>query len=765
MLRSRFALSFALLCALTSGLFFVDFGSVPPVAAQPAASQPSAADKKPNQQDGGWRLAKENSEYLRMHATNPVEWYPWGEEAFARARELQRPVLLSIGYASCHWCHVMRREAFSDAGVAQYLNKHFVSIKVDREDLPHVDDVYMAAVQTITGQGGGWPLTAFLTPEKRPFFGGTYFPIEAKYGQPGFQELLTNIMDVWTNRRQEITDASSKITAQLKDLWVPVHGHVEARAFLQKGVATAAANFDPTHGGARGPAKFPEPRLLMLFGALSVLEDRNDLQELALTTLRQMARGGIVDQVGGGFHRYSVDPAWRVPHFEKMLYSQGLNTEAYLELYRFTGQDDLAQTARQTLDAMLRDFALDEGGFAASWDADTGEEEGTFYLWTPKQVLDVVGDERIAQQLCLYLGITEEGNFEGKRSVPYRAATVSEISQQLAAPPDVVRINVRSGIAKLLAARAKREAPLRDDKCILGWNALAVSALARGAVVLSDGRYAQAAEKALAFADRHLALATGFKRRWANGSADHPATLRDCALHLRACLDTYEATFDPKHVARAREIAAYIIAQHGPDKPGLFYETPAGVDVLVNRRRVIADDALPSGNSVLARSLLRLHGLTRDKRYLELAAGIIEEAMPQLESRPHLAPELLLAVLQHTTPTPQIAVTGDRRHPMTHALLGAVLHGKIPFAVVAQRQPGKVGERAATMIPLLEDRPAIGQRPTAYLCLDFVCKKPLSDARLFAEALQAAVHTPRKAPVGPKPETPESTTRPTSQPK
>lgn len=727
------------------------------------AESPPQSDES---RKGGWRLASERSEYLRMHADNPVEWYPWGDEAFARAKELDRPILLSIGYASCHWCHVMRREAFSDATVAKFLNDNYVSIKVDREDLPHVDDVYMAAVQTITQSGGGWPLTAFLTPEKKPFFGGTYFPLEEKFGQPAFLSILTNITKAWQTKRTQINDASSKITEQLSALWVPVAGQVEARAFLDKGVATAAQTFDPVQGGARGQAKFPEPRLLNLFGALGVIEHRDDLRQLALTTFQRMARGGIFDQLGGGFHRYTVDAEWRVPHFEKMLYSQGLLTEAYLEMYRFTRHEELADTARKTLDAMLRDFGLDEGGFAASWDADTGHEEGTYYLWTPAQVQEVIGDERITQQLCAYLGITKEGNFEGNRSVPHRARTITQLSQELAAPPSVLRANLEEGVRKLLAARNLRTPPMRDDKCILGWNAIAVSALARGAVVLSDGRYVKAAERAMAFADRHLALEGGFLRRWSNGKADHPATLRDAALHLKACLDLYEATFDAKHVGRARKIADYIVAEHGPEKVGLFFETPRGVDVLVERRRVVVDDALPAGNSVLARALLRLHALTGNVRDRELAEGILEEGMPQLEARPHLAPELLVAALQFSTTTPQVAVFGDRRHPQTHALLGSVLHGTIPFSVVALRPPGKAGEQAAAMIPLLEDKVAEGNRPTAYLCFDFVCKEPLSDPGRFDTALRKAAIKPKPAASQPaaQPDIPKPASQPASRP-
>lgn len=748
-----------------------------------AQSQPNPPEPKPaaaqgdkattDSTKGGSRLASEESEYLRMHAENPVEWFPWGEAAFARARELDRPVFISIGYSSCHWCHVMRRESFEDEEIAKFLNEHFVSIKVDREELPHVDDVYMAAVQTMTG-GGGWPLSVFASPDAKPFFGGTYFPPREKWGNPGFLQLLNEIQTGWKDKRKEITDFGDRLTTQLVDMGKFRGGTADAGTFVRNGVDLTLPRIDKDWGGFQGAPKFPSPRLLQFYAALAIFDDRDDLRSITVKTLERMAAGGIFDQIGGGFHRYSVDAQWRVPHFEKMLYSQGLMAETYLEAARLFDDPDLSKVARRTLDAMIRDFQLEGGAFASSWDADSEEEEGTFYVWTPKQVREVITDPDTAEHMLSYLGITDEGNFEGGRSVPHQAKPIYEIAREFTVPAAAIRKQIDAGLAQLLEARAKRVPPLKDEKVILGWNALAVSALARAGTLLGDSRYTQTALRAHAFADRHLALDDGFLRRWARDSAEFPATLQDASLHLKACLDLYEASFDPKHVSRAREIAKIIVRDYGPasgqttknddaaepsETGGAFYETRAGVDVLVPRRRVLVDQAIPAGNSVLARCLLRLHGLTGLAHYRETAMSIIGSATAEMKERPFNSPEMLLATLQITAPSPEIAVFGDLRHPLTQALLRPAQTSKLPFYVIAHRPLAEAGEAAAKVMGLLDGRTNKSNRPTAYLCENFVCQAPQSDPNLFRQQFQALIPRPQPKPA------PEPTTKPTSQPK
>ncbi|MGE3163302.1 MAG: thioredoxin domain-containing protein [Planctomycetota bacterium] len=718
----------------------------PPTSGQEVAP-PTAVSQR--------RLAQEESAYLRMHADNPVDWFPWGDDAFARARELDRPVFLSIGYASCHWCHVMRRESFDDAEVAKYLNDHFVAIKVDREELPHVDDVYMQAVQRMTGSGG-WPLSVFLDASGKPFFGGTYFPPRERSGRPGLLELLQQVDQVWRTKRGELTTFGERLTAELAQSNAVQGESTNVAAFLRRGLELTLPNVDPDWGGFRGEPKFPMPRLLQFYAAVAVLDERDDLRIPADTTLLRMAEGGLFDQIGGGFHRYATDEKWRVPHFEKMLYSQGLMAEAYLEAGRLFEDPALFEVARATLNAMLRDFALDGGGFAASWDADSEEAEGTFYVWTPAQVEAALQDQAdIIPTVLSYLGIDAAGNFEGNRTVPYRARRVSMISGDLARPPAQVRKEVEAGLARLFDVRQQRVAPARDPKVILGWNALAVSALARGANLLGDRRYADAAMRAHAFADRLLVTKDGFLRRWADGAAEFPATLQDAALHLKACLDLYDATFDASHIARAREVMRAIGRDYGRPAAastdtasgealmiGPYYETRAGVDVLLPRRTRFDDDALPSGNATVARCLWRLHGLTGHAPYREDSLRIIQAGMAALEQAPQASPELLLAALQSVAPSPQIAIFGDIQHPLTHALLRPIRHSIMPFFVLAHRPPGEAGAAAARAIPLLAEKTAEGNRPTAFLCEDFVCQAPQSDPEPFAKQFRALIPRP-----------------------
>ncbi|MCI0652240.1 MAG: thioredoxin domain-containing protein [Planctomycetes bacterium] len=690
---------------------------------------------------GGWRLAKEKSLYLREHAENPVEWYPWGEEAIAAARRLDRPILLSIGYSSCHWCHVMRRESFADDKVAAALASTCVAIKVDREELPHVDDAYMDWVQRYRG-GGGWPLTVFLTPDLKPFFGGTYFPREE------FLRLVAAVGEKWRTERDKLVQGSAESVAALAAADQKRGEPVALRALIDRGVAKLSEQYDAANGGfAIPPAfapKFPNPRAIALFLSLAALEDRTDLREQALHTLRRMASGGIFDQVGGGFHRYAVDPAWAVPHFEKMLYNQGMLAEAYLEAYRLTGEEGFREVAWRTLDAMLRDFAVEGGGFAASWDADSEEREGIYYAWDPAQVESAAG--AAAPLLCEFLGVKKPGNFEHGLSVPSRAAEPEALAKKLGLAPEECSRRLEAGLAALLAARAKRIAPKRDDKVILGWNATAVSALARAGIVLKEIRFLRAAELAHAFVDKHLAPPSGFLRRYAGGSADHGAALQDAALHLKACLDLYHATFRPQHVARAIELVAAIEREFGAagEPAGALFEMAEGAQVLLPRRKLFADDALTSGNGTLAGCLLRLHGLTGEARYREQALRILEDASRALGDYPHAAPEMLLAALMATAPMPEVAIAGDLNDRATQALMDAVIRCPFPFVVYAHRPGGEPGEFAARTIPLLSARTPIDGKPAAYLCVNFNCLAPETDAAKLVSALAAAAKPRRE---------------------
>ncbi|HIA26558.1 MAG TPA: thioredoxin domain-containing protein [Planctomycetes bacterium] len=711
-----------------------------------ASVSPQSDEKK-----GGWRLSESPSEYLREHAPNPVEWWGWGEEAFERARELDRPVFLSIGYSSCHWCHVMRRESFSDEIIAAFLNQNYICIKVDREDHPHVDDAYMDAVRAMTGRGG-WPLSVFLTADKKPFYGGTYFPPRSRGGRSGFMELIRGISQTWeTDRLKLLTQSEGILEFLLKRTTRRFEG-ARPETWLQSALDRSTQTFDATEGGFGSAPKFPAPRLLEYLIAAAQLDDQPRAREMAIFTLRKMRDGGIYDQIGGGFHRYSVDRLWAVPHFEKMLYSQGLLGETYLEAFRMTGEEDLAVTARDILDAMLTSFITEDGTFAASWDADSGGDEGSFYVWNPKEVNELVGEEE-GKILCEYFGVTERGNFEGGESVASRKASIPELVKRHSQPKQRIELIISEGRAKMLTERETRIAPKRDDKIVLGWNALAVSALARGAVILGEDRYRAAAVRAMAVLSSRLVTPEGFVRRISEGHAEHPARLTDAALFLKASLDVYEATLDSTFFELATTTLAAIHRDFGPiGESGGFFSAPKGADVLLGRRQDYLDSAIPSGNATIARCLFRMYGLSGEGSQLELAEKITAAGVLSAGNYPTGSPEFLLAVLAQRSPFPELAVAGDPRDPRTIALLRVAQKGSQPFAVWALRPSGEAGKVAAGRIPLLEGREAEGNRPTAWLCVNQVCEAPTSDPAALKKSFESAWRSGSGVePVGPPP--------------
>jgi len=700
----------------------------------PANENQTPAKEADEEKSGGWRLEDSSSLYLREHAENPVEWFPWSDEAFARAQELDRPVFLSIGYSSCHWCHVMRRESFSDEEIAAFLNEHFICIKVDREDHPNVDAIYMDAVRAMTGRGG-WPLSVFLTPERLPFFGGTYFPPKSAPGRPGFDSLLERVDEVWRTERSQILQASNALSSHLAELSARSGEEVTPAAYIELGVQQAIDRFDSRSGGWRNAPKFPDPRLIDFLLASSKLGGMPIEEQMAVKTLQQMRAGGIYDQVRGGFHRYSVDANWSVPHFEKMLYSQGLLGEAYANATRLTRNSEFATTTRELLDNLLRDFVVEGGGFAASYDADSGGEEGTFYVWTPDQINEVLGEQDGAI-LRNYLGITTSGNFEGGRSVPSRRKSVSDIALELQLAPALIEKTVERGLTQLDIARSKREAPRRDEKVILGWNATAISALAHGAVVLKEDRYRRAAENALKFTRENLVKSGTFRRRVTAGEVEDSVALTDAALYLKAVLDLYEANFDAELLAHSREVETWIEATFGGEnRLGALFESPTGFDLVIPRRPQPFGAALPSSNGTHVRNLLRLHAFTAKAEYLERADSILSACLSLTSQAPSAAPELLIAALMRVTGIPEIAISGDLKLPLTQLLLAPALRFDIPYRVVAHRPPGPAGERAAEAMPLLESRTPIGGRPTAWFCENFVCEAPTNDASVLRESL------------------------------
>jgi uncharacterized protein YyaL (SSP411 family) len=639
------------------------------------------------------RLARETSPYLLQHAENPVDWYPWGEEAFARAREEDRAVLVSIGYSACHWCHVMERESFEDEATAQLMNERFVCIKVDREEHPDVDAIYMDAVQAMTGQGG-WPLNAFLTPDGIPFWCGTYFPPAPRHGLPSWRNVLMALGAAWDEQREEIRGQAGAIVERLRGAaaFKPPAEELDP-ASLDAAVAGLRKLYDAEHGGFGTAPKFPPA------SAIEFLLRRGE-REMALHTLRRMASGGMYDQVGGGFSRYSVDRFWIVPHFEKMLYDNALLARAYLHGSQVSGEPLFERVCRETLDWALTELRQEEGGFASALDADSEGVEGRFYVWTPAQVRELLGDE-LGAEAIEHFGMTEGGNFEGA-NIPVRAT-----------PDPPHRAELR---AKLYEARAQRVWPGLDDKRLTGWNALMVSALADAGAALEEPRYIDAAVACADFLVTRMRDADGrLLRTYNRGEARLRAVLEDHAFLLEALIGLYEATFDARWFAEARALADTILERFPDAENGGFFSTSDDHEQLIARRKEIEDNPIPAGQSAAALGLLRLAALTGEYRYEEAALGAIRLLHKIAPQHPSAFGHVLQAIDFHVAPVREVALVGPGREPLERVVRGEFR----PHIVVA----GGEGDG----VPLLEGREPVDGRAAAYVCERFMCQRPVTE--------------------------------------
>jgi uncharacterized protein YyaL (SSP411 family) len=584
------------------------------------------------------RLAGEQSPYLLQHKDNPVDWSPWGAEAFARARTEDKPVFLSIGYSTCHWCHVMAHESFENDAIAEILNRDFVPIKVDREERPDVDDIYMAAVQAMTGTGG-WPLSLFLTPDGRPFFGGTYYPPDDRYGRPGFATLLTSIAGAWRNNREQLEGSAAELLSHLSEAAGLSGAGAVATGVLGSAAEAMAARFDRVNGGFGHAPKFP-PSMNLEFLLRRWLRTGEAVpRQIVETTLSKMAAGGMYDQVGGGFHRYSVDERWLVPHFEKMLYDNGMLARVYLLAFRAFGSRAYARIARETLDFLLREMAPEEGGFFAAQDADSEGREGAFYVWTPKSIADAVG-EGSASLVCSRFGVTKAGNFENGESVLWIAKSVPELAREFGRSEKEVGKILLEARRTLYDARSRRARPATDRKLLTDWTALAISSLALAARVLRELRYEQAARRA---ADRILETCRrpgGLLHRPAGAGEGIRGFASDYAAFTEALLDLYEATFEARYFSAAVELQKEMDAKFA-DSSGGYYLAEAAHDGLILRPRESLDGATPSSNSIAAMNLLRLGAFTGDGSYRERADRIFAVSSAYLNRAPIAVPSTL----------------------------------------------------------------------------------------------------------------------------
>ncbi|MEP7379178.1 MAG: thioredoxin domain-containing protein [Chloroflexota bacterium] len=663
------------------------------------------------------RLAQETSPYLLQHAHNPVDWYAWGGEALARAKELDRPIFLSIGYAACHWCHVMERESFEDMATAQFLNEHFVAIKVDREERPDLDSIYMDAVQQMT-RSGGWPMSVFLTPDGRPFYGGTYFPDTPRHGLPSFRQVLTGISEAWREQRDEVERSGSALTEAIASAARPAGaagaagGALDATD-LDEALAAVERGFDARTGGWGGSPKFPQPMTIEFLMRLAATRP-GDERPLAIArrALDAMAAGGIHDQLGGGFARYATDSIWLVPHFEKMLYDNAQLARAYVHAWQLTQDARYRDVALDTLTFMERDLLTADGGFAASLDADTAGVEGATYVWSLAEIEAILGVEASAE-FCRAYGVTAKGNWEGHNIL----SRVGDGDEQ----------RLKESRAKLFTARQKRPQPARDDKVLTAWNGLAIAAFADAAAAFAEPRFAGVAARAADLLLSRVRDGDGrLSRSWKDGRAVAAGTLEDYTHLADGLLALYQATFDERWFVVARDLADQVLA-HFVDPTGGFFDTADDHEALITRPKGTQDNATPSGGAMAAEVLLRLSAFTADDLYRTAAESAITGAAEYARRYPTAVAQWLNALTLAVGNVVEIAIAGDPAWPDAQSLLSVVRATYRPLCVIAAGEGGAV--------PLLDGRPLREGRATAYVCRNFACRAPVTEPADLAAQL------------------------------
>jgi uncharacterized protein YyaL (SSP411 family) len=668
--------------------------------------------RKPN------RLIREKSPYLLQHAYNPVDWYPWGDEAFSKARKENKPIFLSIGYSTCHWCHVMEHESFEKDEIAGLMNQYFVSIKVDREERPDIDKIYMTAVQATTGSGG-WPMSVFLTPDLKPFYCGTYFPPDSRYGRPGFKELLQRVHDVWEANHDGVVAQAQQITDALAQHATVGAGGPPDRlldaAPLQLGFEQFQFSFDPDHGGFGGAPKFPRPVVLnFLFrysirAAKPVAPEATKARNMALFTLRRMGEGGMFDQLGGGFHRYSVDERWLVSHFEKMLYDQAQLISSYVDAYQITHDAFFADIARQACDYVLREMTSPDGGFYSAEDADSEGVEGKFYVWTREEIEKILGDR--ADAFCRAYGVTADGNWEHGVNVLHVAG------------PDAGKFAGER--QKLFAVREKRVRPHRDEKVLTAWNGLMISALARAAQALDEPKYLTAAQRAASYGLAHR-LRDGRLMR----TETVPAMVEDYAFFANGLVDLYETDFDPQWLLKAFELSDTMLKLFYDSKDGGFFQTDGRDTSVLLRSKEDYDGAEPSGNSMATLLLLRLAKFGDRAPYQEAAEKTLKLFGDHMRKAPQVVPQMLCALDFYLSKPKQIILVGKPDAADTRAMLRAVRERYLPNKIVLIPD-----DRLTRLAPHIKDMKMVDGKATAYVCVNYACQLPTTDRAVMLEQL------------------------------
>ncbi len=698
------------------------------------------------------RLSREKSPYLLQHADNPVDWYPWGEEAFQKAKKENKPIFLSIGYSTCHWCHVMEEESFENAEVAKILNEHFVAIKVDREERPDVDNLYMSFVMAMSGSGG-WPLSVFLTPERKPFFGGTYFPPEDRWGRAGFKTILLQLASAWKTQEGAIVQSSEAITQALRE-----HGDRSVDQVvkltedtLKRATEGLGSQFD-SHFGGFGPApKFPRSHTLSFL--LRSWRRWKDPESLAMAekTLQEMAKGGLHDHLGGGFHRYSTDRQWRISHFEKMLYDQAILAKTYLEAYQITKNAFYAEAARDIFAYVLRELRSPEGAFYSAEDADSAPDsahpeeksEGAFYLWRKQEILDILGEEK-GELFSFHYGVLPNGNALTDphealkdKNVLYIAYSAEETAKTFQKRPEEVETVLSEGRKRLFAEQKKRLRPHLDDKILVDWNGLLISSLAFGSRVLRSPEYREAARSAADFILARLVRKDGrLLHRYRDGEAGILGTLEDYAFLIHGLIDLYEATFDLRYLESAKKLAGGMLELFWEEAEGGFFLTGKDAPELVLRPKEIYDGAIPAGSSVAALDLLRLGRLTMDRSFEEKAEILFDRISSQIAQAPMHYPQLLIALDFAIGPSQELVLAGEQRDPALQEMLQILYEHFLPNKVVLFHPPGEQGEHLESLAPFAASQHQVDGKTTVYVCENYVCRLPTNEPEDFKRLLE-----------------------------
>jgi uncharacterized protein YyaL (SSP411 family) len=677
------------------------------------------------------RLIHETSPYLKQHAHNPVDWYPWGLEALERARREDRPIFLSIGYSTCHWCHVMAHESFENEGIAALMNKHFINIKVDREERPDLDDTYMTAVQLMTGRGG-WPMSVFLAPDLKPFYAGTYFPPEDRGGMPGFPRILQALSEAYQQKRDTVVKMGQEVESRLKTLAeMAGAGREFSPAELSQAAATLKQDFDRVHGGFGGAPKFPRAlELNFLLTQYRTASDREAL-EMVAQSLEKMARGGIYDQVGGGFHRYTVDGEWVVPHFEKMLYDNALLVPLYLAHYQVSGSPLSRRVARETLDFVLRDLGAPQGGFYSAWDADSEGEEGKFYVWSLPEIKDVLGDD--APLAAAAWGLTAAGNFEGKNILTLPGSD-EELATSFGLTAEEVGRALKAARERLFSVREGRVKPHRDEKVIVAWNGLMLSALALGAQVLGDKKYYEAAARGTKFLLTELWRDNQLLRIWSDGRAGIPGFLDDYAALANACLDLYETDFHPAWLTAAISLGDRLHDLFLDDTDGTYFYVAKDQEATLVRSKSVHDQSVPAGNSLAARLFWRVWRFTEKDQYQQRYQAILHRFQAQATENPFGFSHYLTVVALSLLPPLDLTLVGDPGKSQMNSLLSEVYRRFLPERRLVLKNPADAA-RVEELVPASQDYAPMGAEPVAYLCHNFSCQPPFGDPKELAAKL------------------------------